>query len=245
MASLFLSFTAVAQQPAAAPAADDVARQAIEVLDPSGALEKARFVSFTFNVEREGKVVASFPQAWDRFTSEYRVSGKTADAISFDVTLNLKTRMGHGTMNGRPVTDNTKFKELFEIGYRHFVNDTSWLLMPLRMFEPGVHRAYDGQRTDSCGRTWDLVKLTFDQVAGLPAGDTNWLWINHDTGMVEEWDIKPQNSKPADLPVEVVPRAYRRISGLLLPMRKEIRGRGQAVVFGDVKILPEVPKGAF
>jgi len=245
IASCFLAIPAAAQQNPPAPSADEVARRAMDVIDPSGALGKARFVSFTFNVEREGKVVASFPQAWDRSTGEYRVSGKTADGISFDVSLNLKTKMGHGTMNGRKITDSTEFKNLFEIGYRHFVNDMSWLLLPLRMFEPGVHRTYDGQRTDSCGRTWDLVKLTFDQVVGLPAGDTSWLWVNRDTGMIEEWDIKPQNSKPEDIAVEVVPHAYRRVAGLLLPMSKEIRGRGQTVVFGELKILPDVPKEAF
>lgn len=229
----------------AAPSSDEVARRATDILGAADALDKARYIAFTFNVERDGKTISSFPQRWDRFTGEYRVSGKTADGISFDVTLNVNTRMGHGTMNGRPVTDPTKFKELFEMGYRRFINDTNWLLMPFKMLYPGVHHSYDGQRTDSCGHSWDLVKLTFDDVAGLPFGDTYWMWVNRDTGVIEEWDLKQRGSAPDAQPIEVVMRGYQRIGGLLLSTRRDVRVNGQIIRFDDLQILPAVPKGAF
>ncbi len=243
ISAVLLATIVCAQQPS--PSADDVAHRATDILGAAGVLEKARFISFTFNVELDGKVISSYPQKWDRYTGEYRVSGKTADGFSFEVMLNVNTKMGHGTLNGRAVTDSVKFKELFEIGYRRFINDTNWLLMPFEMFYPGVHRAYDGQRTDSCGRTWDLLKLTFDSGVGLPAGDIYWMWVNRDTGVIEEWDLKPRGAKPEDMPVEVLLRAYQRVGGLLLSTRREIRGKEQVIRFDDVKILPDVPKGAF
>lgn len=227
------------------PNADDIARRTLDILSAPGALEKARYIAFTFNVERGGKILASYPQRWDRFTGEYRVSGKTVDGLSFDVTLNVVTRKGHGSIDGRPVTDNTKFQELFAIGYRQFMADTTWLFMPFELMYPGVHRTYDGQRTDSCGHTWDLLKLTFDpNVVGLPAGDEYWFWINRNTGMIEQWDVKPAGSKDHD-PMESMLRDYQRVGGLLVSTRREIRSKGQAIRFDDLKILPEPPQGAF
>ena len=68
--------------PAFAQTADDVARRAIDVL-AGPAWEKARYFAFTFTVEREGKIVVSFPQRWDRYTGDYRVSGKDAKGDDF------------------------------------------------------------------------------------------------------------------------------------------------------------------
>ena len=55
---------------------------------------KARFLSFTFVVERNGQATASFPQQWDRVTGDYRVSGVDPKGVPFTVVLNTKTRTG-------------------------------------------------------------------------------------------------------------------------------------------------------
>src|SRR5215212_5002991 len=47
----------------APPPADGVARRALAVL-AGPAWDKARYFSFTFNVARNGQVLASFPQQW-------------------------------------------------------------------------------------------------------------------------------------------------------------------------------------
>ncbi len=232
----------VAQSPA--PSADDVARRAVDILGGGVAWDKARYIAFTFNVERDGKLVASFPQRWDRYTGEYRVSGKDRDGTPFDAVININTKVMQRA-NGVSVTDNAQFKDLFELAYRRFINDTYWLLMPMKMFDSGVHRTYDGERTDSCGHTWDLVKLSFDAGVGLTPGDVYWPWINRDTGVVEEWDMKLQSMKPEEPALQVFFHDYRRIGGLLISTRREVRGRGQVVRLDDVQILPDIPKGAF
>ena len=240
---------ASAQQPAEpakpTPSADEIARRSFDILGGTTAWEKARYLSFTFNLERDGKVAASYPQRLDRFSGDYRVSGRNQDGAAFEVIMNLRTMQGRATRNGSPVTDPAVLKDLLDVGYRRFINDTYWLLMPLKMFDPGVHRTNDGERTDSCGHTWDLVKLTFDQGVGLTPGDVYWPWINRDTGIVEEWDMKLQSMKPEDPPLQVMFRDYRRIAGLLISVRREVRGKNQIVRLDDVQILPDVPKGAF
>src|SRR6266498_604566 len=241
----FLSAMAFGQQPApTTPSPDDIARRSVDLLGGSTAWQQARYLSYTFNVQKDGKVLASFPQKWDRVAGIYQVSGRTIDGVPFDATINIKTKKVHGSIQGRAVRDNP---ELYQLAYTRFLNDTFWLLMPLKMFDPGVRRTYEGPRSDTCGRTWDLLKLTVaeDQGAGLTPGDVYWPWINRDTGMVEEWDMKLQNMRPDDPPVEVLFHDYRRIAGLLISVRREVRGKGQIVRLDDLQILPEVPKGAF
>jgi hypothetical protein len=223
-----------------------VAHRALDVLGGGPAWDNAKYFAFTFNVERDGKVVASFPQRLDRNTGFYRVSGNAEDGVAFDLTLNMATKKGHGTFGGRLVSPGTdKWDELYNIAYRRFINDMNWLLMPLEVFDPRAYRALDGTRTDSCGHTWDILKLTWDPSAGLTPGDTYWLWINRDTGVVEEWDTKSGASKPEDPPVQMIFRDYRRVGGLLFSTRREVKGKNQVIRFDDLQVLPQAPKNAF
>lgn len=235
--SLAFGATALGQSQ---PSADDVAHRAIDML-AGPAWEKARYLAFTFNVERDGAIAASFPQRYDRYTGDYRVSGKDQKGDSFDVIMNINTRAGKAWLNGAEVADN---KDLLERGYRRFINDTYWLLMPLKSLDPGVHRTSAGVETNACGATYDVVKLTFDKV-GLTPGDTYWMWVNRDTGLVDEWHMKLQGDKPEDPPSVVLFRDYRRIGGLLLSTRRLIKGKTQVIRLDDVTVTSDVPAGAF
>ena len=228
-----------AQQPAA-PTADDLARRTIDIM-AGPAWEKARYFSFTFNVVADGKIATSFPQRWDRYTGDYRVSGRDPQGNDFLVIINTNTKQGRAWKNGVEVTEPSNF----ELGYRRFINDTYWLLMPLKSMDPGVHREYVGERSDSCGHTWDVVKLSFDQGVGLTSGDNYWMWINRDTGIVDEWDMHLQNMKADDVPQPVYFRDFKRIAGLLLSTRRELRGKTTQIRLDDIVVSAEVPKGAF
>ncbi|HYM59631.1 MAG TPA: hypothetical protein VEZ11_01920 [Thermoanaerobaculia bacterium] len=240
--ALFLSLlTWNAHAQPAAPSADDTAKRAIDVL-AGPAWEKARYLAFTFNVEREGKILASFPQRWDRWTGDYRVSGKDREGHDFLVIMNINTKQGRGWKDGTEVQDP---KDLLTTGYRRFINDTYWLLMPLKMLDPGVKREAAGERTDSCGNAWDLVKLSFEAGVGLTPGDQYWAWVNRNSGLVEEWDLLLQGSKPDDKPTPVKFYDFRRIGGLLISTKREIVGKNQWIKLDDVSVLSDVPKGAF
>lgn len=224
-----------------APSPDTIARRAIDVL-AGPAWEKARYFSFTFNVLRNGQRVVSFPQRWDRYTGDYRVSGRDQKGSQFEVIMNVNTKKGKGWRDGVEATDPT---ELLELGYRRFINDTYWLLMPLKSMDPGVHREYAGERTDSCGKTWDLVKLSFDPGVGITSKDQYWMWVNRDSGVVDEWDMKLEGSKPDDSPVTVYFHNYNRYNGLLISTQREVRGRGQTIGLDDLVVSSETPKGVF
>lgn len=244
--ALVLSFVmpALAQQPAATTAtADDVARRALDVL-AGPAWEKARYFAFTFNVDRDGKIAASFPQRWDRYTGDYRVSGKDQKGDEFTIVMNVNTKQGHAWKNGAEVAA-TELPDMLTLGYRRFINDTYWLLMPLKMMDPGVHRERDGEQKDGCGHVWDVVKLSFDQGVGLTPSDVYWAWVNRDTGIVDEWDMKLTGSKPEDAPVPVKFHEFRRVGGLLISTSREVVGKKQTVRLDDLVVTSDVPKDAF
>src|SRR5688572_27997191 len=166
--SVCLAFSISGQQ-----TADSVARRAIDVL-AGLAWDDARYLAFSFNVEREGNIVASWPQRWGRFTGDYRVSGKTRDGDAIDVIMSVKTKERKAWKNGQPVADP---KDLLTLGYRRFINDTYWLLMGFKSFDPGVSREYAGEKSDASGNTYDVVRFSFDKV-GLTPGDVYWMWVN-------------------------------------------------------------------
>ena len=232
-----------AQQPAL-PSADELARRSLEVM-AGPAWDTARYFSFTFNLDRMGGPrVASFPQRWDRVTGDYRVSGVDPQGKKFEVIMNLKTKQGKAWVEGAPVTGD-KLTEALKLGERRFINDTFWLLMPLKMLDSGVHRAYAGARDDACGHTWDMVRLVFDPAVAIGPNDVYWAWINRDTGLVDYWDMKLTGAAPDDPAVAVTLRDYRRVGGLLISTRREAPAKKQIVRLDDLQVLAEPPKGAF
>lgn len=241
ISALVLSLVSLFVIPAAAqPTADSVAQRAIDML-AGPAWADARYLAFTFNVERDGKIVASYPQRWDRFTGEYRVSGKNREGEDVLVVMNAGTKEGKAWKNGQEVADS---KDLLAFGYRRFINDTYWLLMGFKSFDPGVSREYAGEKTDAAGRVYDVVRFSFDNV-GLTPGDVYWMWVDRDSGLVDEWHMKLEGSKPEDEPTPVLFRDYRRIGGLLISTRREIKGRNQFIRLDDVVVSKDVPAGAF
>ena len=241
--SVFLTASSVLAQ--ATPSADELARRTVDMMGGGGAFEHARYLSFTFTVIKDKKEIASFPQRFDRYTGDYHVSGRRPDGIPFEATINVKTGSVRGTIQGRAVTTPEEQKKLFQFGYERYINDVFWLLMPMMMLDPPYTRVYDGPRTDTCGHTWDLLKLTVEDKPGNPPAGTYWPWINRDTGLVDEWDMKPAGLNADQPPVEVTFREYRRIAGLLISVRRDLRPAIQTVRFDDLQILAAPPKDAF
>ncbi|HKS25240.1 MAG TPA: hypothetical protein VJZ76_20765 [Thermoanaerobaculia bacterium] len=201
------------------------------------AWEKARYFEYTFSVYRGEERVTSFPQRWDRATGEYRVSGTDPKRNEFLAIINVNTKKGRAWLNGEEVHD-SRLDDTLALALRRFDNDTFWLLMPLKLVEPKVKLEAMGERTDSCGRTWDVVKLTSE-------GSTHWAWIHRDTGIVEEWDMKLQGTPPDDPPVQVMLHDFTRYGTLLVSTRREVRNKNQTVKLEGLKIANETPKGAF
>lgn len=218
---------------------EQLARRSFEIM-AGPAWDEARYFEFSFDVVRKGEVVASYPQRLDRFEGMYRVEGKNKEGKAFVIVMNVNTKQGQAWVDGVLADDPT---EWLTLGYRRFINDTYWLMMPLKLRDPGVHLESAGERSDECGGVWDVVKLSFDSGVGLTPADQYWAWINRTSGLVDFWEMLLTGSKPDDKPTRVTFRDWGRHGGILMSTRRE--SDGYSILLNGLRVMKSVPEGAF
>ncbi len=214
------------------PKADAVGKELIASMGGMPAWEKARQFQFDFVVVKDGKPVAHFSHAWDRYTGDYRLSGVDKAGAPFTVYFNVNTKAGQAMVNGQPA-DAEKQKQLLENAYGRFINDTYWLLAPWKIFDPGVHRSYDGEKPCPGGGTCDVLKLSFDDV-GMTPKDVYWLWITRDGRHMVQWQyVLGGASEP---PTTAAWKDWQKMGGLSLSMDKPMVGEPFEIRFEKVAV---------
>jgi hypothetical protein len=127
-------------------------------------------IRFTFIVEQDGQQLASAQHNWNvaAQTDQVKWKGK-------DVTVNLAA----------PAQD-----EDGKAAYARWVNDSYWLLAPLKVLDAGVTRTYEGTK-ESDGAQCEALRLSFEQV-GLTPGDQYMLYLDPATKLLRAWDYMPK-----------------------------------------------------
>ena len=127
-------------------------------------------IDFTFAVEKSGTIVMQAEHHWDvaAQTDEVKWKGK-------DVKVNLAD----------PAQDADA-----KAAYARWVNDSYWLLAPLKLRERGVKLAAEGTK-EMDGAKREVLQLSFDQV-GLTPNDHYLLYIDPATKRVASWDYMPK-----------------------------------------------------
>ncbi len=161
-----------AQPPAPAP---DLAAKARSLADAvvraSGGdnWPRVKSIRFTFNVSASTNLLVSAKHDWDVWTAEDTVSwsGKT-------VKVNVLN----------PGSDADA-----KAAYARWVNDSYWLLAPLKLKDAGVTLTYTGSKDG-----FEVLHLSFAKV-GLTPGDQYNLYIDPGTSLVRRWDYTPSPGK--------------------------------------------------
>ena len=147
---LLLLAVAARAQVAPEPNADNVVQHELDIA-AGPAWPAARYFAFTFVLERDGKVAATFPQRYDRVSGQYRVSGLDPQGQKFEAVMNVNTKEGKAWVGGAEVTGE-KLSSALSLAYRRYQNDIFWLLMQFKLREQLTHRLYAGSRADAtCG----------------------------------------------------------------------------------------------
>ncbi len=213
--------------------ADSLGRELIAALGGEGAWVKAREFQFDFVVEREGKVLARFSHAWDRYTGDYRLTGTDKTGAPFAVYFNVNTRQGQVFVNGKSVEGDARAAQL-ENAYGRFINDTYWLLAPWKVFDPGVNRTYDGEKPCPAGGVCDVLKLSFGENVGLTPRDIYWLWITRDGRQMTQWQYVLNGA--TEEPTTAAWKDWRKFDGILLSLEKPMSGRPVVIRFENVTV---------
>lgn len=174
----------LAAGPATAGTADEeaarVAARSVEAMGGQDAWDATRYVRFNFFGFRT--------HHWDRHQGRHRLEGKTRDGDAYVILLDLNSpadaRGGAAWLNGEAL-DGDDLAQRLDYAWGAWVNDVYWLLMPLKLRDPGVNLVSEGTE-EIDGTAYDKVKLTFDSV-GLTPGDTYWAWFDQETGLMHRW----------------------------------------------------------
>ena len=169
---------------------------------------KVKEMRFTFVVEQDGKQLNSAEHEWNVAGGTDRVKWKGKD-----VTVNLAA----------PAQD-----EEGKAGYARWVNDSYWLLAPLKILDPGVNLAYEGSK-EMDGANCEVLHVSFAQV-GLTPGDQYRLYIDPATKLVKAWDYIPK----ADTTMHGSWEKYETFGGLKLATEHNFEGK--MIRFADVKV---------
>lgn len=136
-----------------------------------------------------------------------------------------------------------KAVKLLEWAYERFINDSYWLLMPLKMKDPGVNLGYEGEKTLEGGEPCEIIKLTFNGV-GLTPGDTYWVFVNKRTHLVDRWEFVLEGQEAKDK--SAFERKDWRSFGPLRLATSHPKADGKvAIVFTGVAALDAIPPGSF
>lgn len=156
--------------------------------------EAARYLEFTFRVEREGKVLVEREHLWDRYTGNYVCTiPKPKSDETVTVYLNVDTQKGTAFDNGAALTGDDN-EQWVKKAYGSYINDSYWLIVPAKLEDKGLDLRLDKKRTAESRKT--VLSLGFDNV-GLTPGDIYWLYVN-DEGRIERWQFKLQGGREGE-----------------------------------------------
>lgn len=244
-----------AMSPAEAEAifADDTARiladRVMESLGGEEAWEETRFLSFRWLVEREGQIVSDRLHAWDRHEGTYRIETEQGGArlvALFDVD-EVEEREDFGKVPaGRAWRDGQELEgaardSVLRQGYGAFINDTYWLLMPLKWHDPGVTVRYEGRDTLPDGQAYQVVHLSFEPDVGL-TNDQYWGYVDPETGRMAAWRFHLQNQEqPGPL---IWWEEWQDVGPVELSALRRFEEGPATIRFEEIQASREVPEGA-
>ena len=224
---------------------------AVRLLEAHGAdaFASAPYLRFNFGVETpQGQQVVA-RHLWNRSTGEYRVeweSGPDSNYVALVNVRDVEDQRPEGTiyLNGTELTGEAA-EAAREQAYGRFINDTYWLLAPLKVYDSGVNRHY---AADSSTAEHEVLRLTFGDV-GLTPGDTYWFSVPAETGRLDRWSMHLQG-----MGEEAAPRSYTWTDyvtleapdgDVTLATRHEAVEGEQAILTNQLALPSSAPAGAF
>jgi hypothetical protein len=228
--------------------ADSVAHRLLEA-HGADAFASAPYLRFNFAVETPKGTQVIARHLWDRTTGDYRVEWTSGEDSSYVALVNVRdvtdgVPTGEAYLNGSQL-DGEAAQAAREEAYGRYINDTYWLLAPLKTFDPGVNRTY---LPDSSTAEHDVLHLTFGDV-GLTPGDEYWLYVSTDTDRLDQWAFHLQGMDEEDPPQFFEWTNYKTLEApegpVELATRKESTSGEQALLTDELALPSSPPDDAF
>ena len=125
---------------------------------------------------------------WDKWTGDLR--HEDGDKL---VLMNLGTKTGRVWFGGTEMTQADSVRKYVNQGYRRWINDSYWLVMPYKLKDSGVTLKYSGEDETQDGRPAHKLTLTFADVGVTPQNKYD-VWVDKERNLVTEWAFYPKAS---------------------------------------------------
>ena len=239
--SLFIPVAVWAQED---PIADSLAQRVLEAAGGPGVWSRVPYLAFSFGVEENRQVGRVVRHLWNRNTNQYRLETPGPTGEPYVILFDVDTRQGKAYWGGVEL-GNKESATRVAGAFQRFVNDTFWLLMPFRLFDAGVERAF---LPDSSNDVIDVLRVRFTLPDRAPT-DEVYLYIARETGRIVQWKYRTPADGP-DAPLRGFEwRDYTRyvtsVGEVVLSIRKRALGRPFEVVMASVRMPQEVPDDWF
>lgn len=121
---------------------------------------------------------------WDKWTGNVRVESQRND---LRIAMNINDKTGNVYMDGQEQTHQDSLSKYLERGYRMWINDAYWLVMPFKLRDPGTNLVHLGQKSTMNGEQAEVLELTFVEV-GVTPQNKYWIYIDPASNLVVQWD---------------------------------------------------------
>lgn len=157
----------------------------VEAMGGRRAWERARFFDFIWAVERGTRVVER-RHVWDRWTGRYKLIAPIGEGQEMVAVFNANTKAGDVWIDGVKLTGDSA-AALLDRAHAIYINDAYWFLMPFKWRDPGVNLRHLGTATDSTGKEWEKIELTFEGVGRTPENRYN-AYLDPTTHLLGWWE---------------------------------------------------------
>ena len=208
------------------PLAIVIADRVMHAMGGRRAWDQTRYLSWNFFGSRK--------LLWDKTAGRVRIESSRDDQV---VLLDLKEMTGRVFRSGTEEVNTDSVSYYLEQGWRTWINDSYWLVMPYKLKDTGVTLTYLKEDTTQMGEWSDVLKLTFDNV-GVSPENAYWVWVSKETNLVKQWayyahftDLEPRFLSPWG--------NYQQLGNILLSNERGTRE------LTEVEVLESVPEERF
>lgn len=177
---------------------------------------KIKEIDFNFVVEQDGKQLFNAAHRWNVAAMTDEVKWKDKEGKDHDVTANLS----------KPATEGEE-----KTAFARWVNDSYWLLAPLKIRDQGVKVEAGGPK-DMGGTRMETINLSFEKV-GLTPTDRYVLYIDPATKLPKAWDYIPAKGDGLQATWE----KYQTFGGLTLATEHNFNGK--TIRLADIKVTTQ------
>jgi len=165
----------------------EVAKQTMDAMGGKDAWMEVAAIRFNFQVEPKGQPPHAVKHLWDHKNGRDHVEG-TKDGKPMVAWVDMTKMTGNAWLDGKKL-EGDDLKKAMDWAYGRWINDTYWMIMPMKMLDNGVNLKYEGAKDGH-----DVLHLSFGKV-GLTPGDQYWAFIDQKSHLMDRWEMLLQGEK--------------------------------------------------